>query len=247
MSLNVVLGAKRLTVVEVVTLSRPVSDCLKIDDSALAKLDEQWSVVDESKLSKAVLPDLESLRISADKSTNLPISVVRAGLVVRIHTLLISKTLVRKHVILALADLLNKQNTPAVSSMESAGTALAACLESQGLSLYASELQALSGHSYMAIALTALVVGAGHTLVRSLDALSSLSVEAGGGGLEAFDLGWYETHRPHRGMIQSAGTLRSLFEGSKRVLSGATVVHQSLQTLPQSTGPALDVLTAAYK
>eukprot|EP01031_Cornospumella_fuschlensis_P046434 gene46434-56864_t len=139
MSSNIVLGSRRLTLEDVVVLSRPISDCLKIDDAALAKLDEQWGAVDAGKLSKAVLqPELANLSVSGD---SLPVEVVRAGIVVRIHTLLISKEIVRKQVVLALVDILNKQTTPAIRSMESAGFALATCLESQGLSLYASELQ----------------------------------------------------------------------------------------------------------
>jgi histidyl-tRNA synthetase len=271
---NFALGAgKRLSIDDLILISSPIFNCLAIEESALSRIDEIWKNCDESKLVSLMAPDSSSsVPVINDASTCLANSITRSGLVCRIMSLLAGRTPIRSVLISMLTALVNNQLTPILSSVEAAaeeliaffagnGSASAAdgvvisavealtLIGSQPLILLNCERHALLGYPFISIGLACVVVGSTNQVVKSLDALTALSCEAAGCSLEPFDPTLYETHRQHRGQIQSATNLKALFDGSKRVIARAAVDarHAALHSIPQSNGPALEALAAACK
>jgi histidine ammonia-lyase len=100
-------------------------------------------------------------------------------------------------------------------------------------------------------------------VVPSVDVIVAFTAEAiGAQEIDLFDAIFYETNRPHRGMINSAGNIRALLEGSKRVgMNNNTIANQKnksennnnnnnnhvIYAAPQSTGPCLDTVNQLVK
>jgi len=203
--------------------------------------------------------------------------VIRAGLIARIFSLLATRTPVRAVTIKLLVELLNKEITPVLSSVKNAGLELVLFLSGVGAAVTAdnsqitaaealstigygdyagatkAETQAFIGNSFLAVGLAGLVASGAAQVIKGLDAITALSCEAAGSkGADVFDPVLYETYRQHRGQMLSAGNLKLLLEGSKRVNSATSANPLGAQlaafhNIPQSTGPAQEAIAVVNK
>lgn len=86
------------------------------------------------------------------------------------------------------------------------------------------------------------------SLANVSTAIAALSVErygcSSGGHYSEF---LFDTNRPHRGLVTSAATLRSILNGSKAPSSTDKEVPVAISTIPQYHGPAIDALKASVK
>lgn len=173
-----------------------------------------------------------------------------------------------------LVALLNSNITPAFTTFENAGAELVSFITGNGYGYYGdSEIPTssfelfnaanlvpvrltvedtaeLESYPLLTIGLGGVMAAASSNLIRMVDSVTSLSCEAAGSGVEAYDAANFEVGRPHRGQMQSASNLRLLLDGSKRIGTIAKDKRSdviSLQSAPQSTGPSRDVILAAVK
>jgi histidyl-tRNA synthetase len=77
--------------------------------------------------------------------------------------------------------------------------------------------------------------------------LAALSAERCRGCLDDYAEIRYDIHRPHRGLITSAGQLRSILNKSQFVTVSNPSPSSSIANLPQYVGPAQDALATACK
>lgn len=269
--MNFVLGAgKRLTIEDLIAVSQPLVDCLTIDEGSLHRIEEIWKVSEDAKHRAQPIVEDPADMIS-DPSLSLAPAIVRAGLVCRIMSLLSGKTAVRRSTLQALVGLVNHNLTPLLSSTSSGAKELISFLAGSGYAskgadllsaadalrsigtepfhLMKAERNALLAYPFLTIGMACLVVGGVQQVVKVADPLACLTAEALGANLEAFDPSLFEACRQHRGQMASATNLKALFEGSKRVVAAFTgdARYACVASIPQTTGPALEVLAAAYK
>jgi len=106
----------------------------------------------------------------------------------------------------------------------------------------------------VSIAIGSLLAYGAQSLSKVVDCVAALTCEAiGFNKLETYDLTYFESSRPHRGIMLSASTLRLLLDGSKRCSvstpnSPAVVFDASVFCrIPQINGPSIDSIAAACK
>lgn len=271
------LGAgKRITLDNLVeaAVSRP--NTIEVEEGSLAKVQEFYekSVTHNDGNSTSWKNDVNAT-LGGDVK-KYPVEVIRAGIVARIFSLLATRTPVRAVTLRVLTELVNKQLTPVLSNTKNAGLELSlflcgvgAATAADGSTVAASEAlaaagfaeytgatrtetQAFNDNSFLAVGLAGLVASGANHLLKGIDAIAALSCEAiGSKGADVFDPVLYETHRQHRGQMLSAGNLKLLLEGSKRVNAAAHDLAGSklslFHNIPQSMGPAQESITVLNK
>lgn len=197
----------------------------------------------------------------------------RAILFARIVSLMQGRSQVRFEIIQALADVLNFNIVPIKEDISFANQIivdsiccppnstflsksgvipLSQALATAGIrpqQILKSELSTLLSGTCVPTGISCLLVGGALNIATITEGISALSCEAFGAMIDPFDGDQFDSFRQHRGQITSSANLRSLLEGSKRV--NKPVLNAPLSevflTLPQRTGPALDVINSAVK
>ena len=209
------------------------------------------------------------------------VAVCRAGLFARLVSLVSGRAGVRAEVLELIAEMLNTRVVPLFSSDRAAGRELVEVITGQRvggadsdvlvstpsgdleaseafaiyqlepIALTQAEINTLSQGSFLATGACCLVGAGGANLVKALDGVAALACEGLGAPLEAYEAERFETGRPHRGQMLSAGNLRLLLEASKRCNSPASAKDAAtravLDAIPQVHGPVLEAAAAAAK
>ena len=269
--MNFVLGAgKRLTLDDLVLASRCRPNQITVEDSAITKANDACKALNNDSKASALFVPSESL-VAADTMV-FDVRVVRAALIYRLSALLNLRTPVKGSTIKVLADLINYEITPYLTSVEKAGEELLLFLSGKGfatngegqkvaaseaLSLIGSaeyhvsifESKAFINHPFLAVGMACVSASGATNLLKVVDAISALSCEAAGAKVDAFDPVLFETYRQHRGQMLSATNLKLLLEGSKRVNSvkDLSVTFDIFHSIPQITGPSQETIAVASK
>jgi histidine ammonia-lyase len=85
------------------------------------------------------------------------------------------------------------------------------------------------------------------SVFQMTDVVAAMAVEATGTSAACFDAAQYETFKPHRGMINAAGLIHQLIDGSQRTGSADGPVSPSFASIPAVHGPAADYVSSATK
>lgn len=266
MSVVQLAPGKRLSVEDVTRVANRLAS-IAIEESILAQVSAASVSNETVKANSISIP------------TSLPanyFAVVRAGTVVRLNSLINNRSL-STSTISTLVSTINNGFAPVGSTIDSAlvdflsgsGAAVNAdcCIvnSSEVLSssvdykLTASEAKALQSFPLFAIGEAVLATQSLANLLRAVDSVVAFSAESVSlRRVDIFDPVVYETNRPHRGMMTSAGNIKLLLEGSKAVgivgnpkqpaAAGSTSRDiNALYAAPQSTGPCIDTLTMLLK
>jgi histidine ammonia-lyase len=262
-------GGKRLSVDEVVSSSVSKPNLISVEESALEKLDLLCKDISEKNL----LSFHEVHNSSKMKPNDFSVEIRRAGLILRIHSLLNGKSPVRSSTVKVMLDLLNHQITPYFSSFEKAGAEFVEFLGGKGYASTADremvsasdalqligcsaylltnfETSAFIKHPFALIGLATIVVGGANFLLKAADSIAAFSCEAKGVLLDPFDFQAFELYRQHRGQITSANNVRLLLEGSKRLIANSADCNSSFSAfnnIPQIHGPNFDIVAQAIK
>jgi histidyl-tRNA synthetase len=198
----------------------------------------------------------------------------------------------KNYLVKQIASFLNSNITPVFQDEETAGDVLLAALSGFGYCLVPAstttaymiliseamalcdlapvvltkeETKAVLDYPFLSIGAACLLSAAASNINNTLDCISALSCEAYGGNglLESFGSEYFELNRPQRGQMLSAGNLKLLLDGSKRVAAGgkgsgggkstavetaardAAAVH--FKSIPQITGPCSEAISAIAK
>ena len=264
---------KAMTIVDVARVAMCRSEVV-LDMASLEKMQE----VLDSKAGKALpavpapAPSQSNPNSLAPRS--LPLAICRAALFARLTSLMQSRSEVRPEIMELLAEMLNGSVVPQFSGDAEAGRDLVLALtgasgakfftpdggesvipgEAFGLlgaepvELTALEQSTLTGGQFLCTGASCLLAAGAANVFKTLDGVSSLSLEAVGASTEQFDADRFDTCRQHRGQILSAANLRLLLEASKRVNNPSQVVATAVfQTIPQVHGPVQDAVNVAIK
>jgi histidine ammonia-lyase len=129
--------------------------------------------------------------------------------------------------------------------MNSDAVFLSSGLEKLTLTEHEAEVL-IKGHFYYT-GMAALLAYSAQATMNMVDVVAGVSCEAVNASSEPFSASNYEIHRPHRGMMSSAGNLRLMVEGSKRVTPAATHPEPCFVSIPNFHGPAAELVNAAIK
>ncbi len=221
---------------------------------------------DVGKLSRNII-----LSHSTGVGEPFPEEIVRATLLVRINALAKGNSGVRLIVLNTLVDMLNKSVVPVVPEKGSVGSSgdlaplshIMLTLIGEGEAFYkgkrmsskkamglagikpvvlsCKEGLALTNGTSVMTAIASLAVYDSSNLMKSADAVMSLTAEAVKAVSGAFDERIHQV-RPHKGQGVSAGIIRSMFKGSKLIDSDEKKIQDSytIRCTPQVHGASRD-------
>lgn len=228
------------------------------------------SRADESAALFAAAPAWTPPDVVEDAEQPLPAEFGRAAIYGAIAYLSQGRAGVRSAVLQTLVQMLELEVIPCFSAASKIGIELATVLSGVNASCYyytlvmgahavflSSGLEKLTltqheaevlikGHFYYT-GMAALLAYSAHATMNMVDVVAGLSCEAVSASSEPFNATNYEVHRPHRGMMASAGNLRLMVEGSKRVTPAATHAEPCFVSIPNFHGPAAELVNAAIK
>lgn len=205
--------------------------------------------------------------------TDIPEVICRAAVFARIVSLTQGVSAVRCKVIQFLVDMLNDGIVPVFTSEADASKELIAVIIAQKnafcyrhsvisnacdaiaqpVKLTQQETDTLlSGQFFTTGACSLLTLGFSSILCM-VDTVAALSCESYGANTEPFNTVNFESSRPHRGQINSAGNLRMLLEASARTNTCPSTVTndqraaKAFHNIPQIHGPVNDIMAHSIK
>ena len=257
--MSFIIGSKRLNLEDLAKLSLSRTESVRLDES----------IADNNPLACERVEELPSTK-QPKKFLELPHEVRRAAIIVKLHTVILGATPVRKLVLKVLVDLLNHDIIPQFSSFERAGEDLISFLRGFGsgtdlqgavyeafevlnstgnsaINLTKTEIDVFVDHPFLFLGYTSMIVFGAAQIMRAVDCVAALSAEAKGCSAEPFEM--VESTRPHRGEITSASNLKNLLEGSKVTvkITAADSSDMVFHNIPQIHGPCWETVVSAVK
>lgn len=252
--------AKVVLSIETVSFEKHVQD----------KIDESASLFSDSPAYHTPGPESTSTIPANLKGPFFPKEFSRAAVYGCVVSIGQGRSGVRWDVVQLLLQMLEFDLTPALSSVKSIGKELVKFLTGFNVPSYCNDCLVESEAGFMSFGLTpitlstheALVLERGHfyftgisslltlaanNVFQMVDVVAAMSAEATGLSSNSFDATQYETHRPHRGMINCATKMRQLLDGSQRLNAVDGPITPSFLSIPAIHGPAQEHLASATK
>ena len=246
-----------------------------VDAASLEKVEKNAISVATKKATREAGEPIRGLQ--SEDSEPCEEAVSRAALLFLVSKLVLARFGVRALIVETLVSMLNKRTVPMFSgSSEHAGFELIdvlggvrhSCYTPSGLCPSSKALQecglvpvelndieiAFFSHTeFLATGSMALFLSGVSNLTASLDVIASLSCEASGVSIDAFESSQYELYRQHRGQMNSVSNTRLMLEGSKRCGSDSVKsftpaqIPLAMKHIPQVNGPVVDCLAVCRK
>jgi histidyl-tRNA synthetase len=241
----VIGGGKRVTLADFLQIGYS-NAVVVLDEATLSAIDAE--LASQPGTSLPYQPSSSMLT-----ATNYPKEYIRSAVLVKLVSLMQGKSGIRSEVIRSLADMLNEDNVPSLSSDEDAGRILADEL-SRFCSIYIKEAETIINGRFFLTGVVSLLAAATQNLAILLDPIAALSAEYFGADMDSFDFNVFEANRPHRGQITAATNLRLLLEGSRQLRSSAVARNDGQQSsstafkiIPQVNGSIQEGIQSVSK
>lgn len=233
-------GGKRINLTDVVNVA--INSYEVIIDGSFTAINSEFNENDY----------LNNFEYSGNKESPFPDIFCRAVLFSRIISLIQGRLGIRFETIQFLISMLNENFLPSFTSIAASGAELVKAVFDKSQSEFFSyrlsktEASILQSGSFLSTGISCLIAAGTSNLLNTIDAVSAISCEAFGALIEPLDSSNFETYRQHRGQITSSNNIRLFLEGSRRV-NTPLFASEVFQTIPQTTGPALELISTAIK